>query len=443
MAMAAPGHRPDGRVRRGIVIVIGLALARGMVAGASAAGATTLPVPQLPAAADAELLQRLDERDAVIRELLLRVEELERRVAAADRNPGAQGPGSQDPASAGGAAVPALVPPALRGQPPRVVAAPRAVMRPPPQMAAGPPAVSPADSPAAPLPAGQPRGAARGWPEEDEDAAVERALERALVQAGALTLPRGAFEIAGSIGFMRRETVRPGDVVAGLRVAEERVETDALDAGLTLRLGLGWESQLELGLPYRHVHQRTVTRSAGAGIAEHSRSAHGFGDLRVSFTRQMVREQGLLPGLFAGVHWDTRTGETRNGMVLGSGFDEIGGSLVAVKRQDPLVFTGGVSYRHALRRRGVAPGDRYAVSFGTLLAVNPDTALRLSFDQAFSRPTRVGGVRVPGSRQRVGILGFGLSSVLGPRTLLDLSVGVGVTPDAPDYTVRLALPYRL
>jgi hypothetical protein len=32
--------------------------------------------------------------------------------------------------------------------------------------------------------------------------------------------------------------------------------------------------------------------------------------------------------------------------------------------------------------------------------------------------------------------------VLTPQLLLDLTLGVGLTRDAPDYTVQVSLPYR-
>jgi hypothetical protein len=49
---------------------------------------------------------------------------------------------------------------------------------------------------------------------------------------------------------------------------------------------------------------------------------------------------------------------------------------------------------------------------------------------------------VPGSNQLSSTLLFGVSSIVGHRTLLSLAAGVGLTKDAPDYTVYLSLPMR-
>jgi hypothetical protein len=42
----------------------------------------------------------------------------------------------------------------------------------------------------------------------------------------------------------------------------------------------------------------------------------------------------------------------------------------------------------------------------------------------------------------VGSLGLGVSVILGAGTLLDVSGSVGLTEDAADYAVRVALPIR-
>jgi hypothetical protein len=38
---------------------------------------------------------------------------------------------------------------------------------------------------------------------------------------------------------------------------------------------------------------------------------------------------------------------------------------------------------------------------------------------------------------------FGIDQVLNARVLVDLTLGVGVTRDAPDYSFMISLPIRL
>jgi hypothetical protein len=61
---------------------------------------------------------------------------------------------------------------------------------------------------------------------------------------------------------------------------------------------------------------------------------------------------------------------------------------------------------------------------------------------SFSDETKVDGKKVAGSDAVQGILQFGAAASVSERTLLDFSVGVGVTDDAPDVGLRFATAYR-
>ena len=218
---------------------------------------------------------------------------------------------------------------------------------------------------------------------------------------------------------------------------------DRLAAGLTLRLGLPFDSQLTLDAPYQFEDEATVTRVRFAGVEEETRTASGFGDLGVAFSNGLLRERGWRPDLIGSVRWDSDTGQTDDGVPLGSGFDEVTASLTAVKSQDPLVFVGGLSYTYAFESDGARPGDSLGVSVGTALAASPETSLRFFLDQSFALDEReVGGQDIPGSGDVVSLLTIGASSVLSPRVLLDIEVGIGLTESAPDYTVSVSLPVR-
>jgi hypothetical protein len=298
-------------------------------------------------------------------------------------------------------------------------------------------------------PAGGPPGPAKPGPgqfEVDEED-IDRALERALVEAGALLLPPGMGEITPGFSYTRRERGLPGDIVLledqpGLVGSEDLFRRDTLEADLTLRLGLPWTSQIELGIPYGYEETSTVGRVNGAAFQEESNDASGLGDIRVRLTKELLREGEYWPSLLAGIEWDSSTGKTENGITTGSGFDEIRVSLTGAKRQDPLVFTAGVSYERSFEHNDIKPGDEIGLSLGTLLAVTPGTSLGFSFDQSFSDEAEFKGQRIEGSDQVAGQVSFRLSSIVAPKILLDLSIGVGVTDDAPDYTVRIAFPIR-
>src|SRR5919106_745247 len=144
-----------------------------------------------------------------------------------------------------------------------------------------------------------------------------------------------------------------------------------------------FDSQVEIGLPYRYVDQSAVTKVGGLERQEIDGSGHGMGDISVGVAKTLLRENGgWWPDLVARLTWGTGTGESTDGdVLLGSGFNELRGSLDAVKRQDPLAFVGGVSYETTFEDDNVKPGDEFGFSIGTVLAPSPETSLRFGLGQ--------------------------------------------------------------
>lgn len=122
------------------------------------------------------------------------------------------------------------------------------------------------------------------------------------------------------------------------------------------------------------------------------------------------------------------------------------GRLTALNSADPMVFFSTLSFEHNLIANEsfgrVGPGDTINWQAGALLAVSPDTSLSFSFAQNFRGKTRVDGAAIAGSDGVASVMQFGVDQVLSPRALLDVSLGVGVTRDAPDYTVTVSVPIR-
>ncbi len=362
------------------------------------------------ASAIEELQRAIAERDAVIADLRQRVGQLERwwrAMAPADQMPLAGG--TADPASTAAPAAPIV--PAASVQDSRT------------DDATAEPAVGEF---------------------EVAQEVIDRALERALVQTGALLLPAGTIEVDPSFTYVRREDGAPILVANGDQavVATGELRRNEFEAALTLRLGLPFDSQLEVEVPYRYEDLSNVMR---VGFTEQNgtdRSGRGFGDVGVGFAKGLLRERGWRPDLIGRVRWDTDTGQTDDGVVLGSGFNEITGSLTAVKRQDPLVFVGTASYTTSLENDGIDPGDELGLSLGTVLAASPQTSLRFFLAQKFAGELEVDGEEIDGSDQVSTSLIIGASSVIAPRILLDVTAGVGLTEDAPDYSINVSLPIR-
>lgn len=273
---------------------------------------------------------------------------------------------------------------------------------------------------------------AKGAPAMPEDAREDsnRALERALVRESGVLLPAGRFE------------VEPNLVYSHSTATANAFRRDAYGPGLVMRAGLPWRSQIDVSLPY--VFERR--RSAGL-----TTDASGIGDVTLGISHQIMAERASTPGLIGTLAYTASTGkntvfENATPVALGSGFRTVQASLTAIKRVDPLVFFGNYSFSHAsaahYRGLKVDPGNSHGVRFGTALATGPNTSLRAAFNLTYFDSTKVGGVAIEGSEDPSALLELGGSVVLGERTALDVLLGAGLTRNAPDYRITVALPVR-
>jgi hypothetical protein len=357
-----------------------------------------------------DLMRQLQERDSLILDLRRRVEALERQTAR-----------TADPAQPGRQPAASPAPAALSAE-------------------------QKAPTPTAPA-AARASGAAAAAPgqfEVDEEAA-ERALERALVVTGALLLPVGQADIQASLAYIRSEQDAPGVFLApeGQLIASQQVRRDTFSSALFMRFGLPFESQLEVGLPYRYVDQEVVTAVGFGARAETESHGSGFGDVSLGLAKGLLHERRWWPDLIGRVTWDTNSGKRSDGNVaLGGGFNELQGSLTMTKRQDPLVFLGSASYATTFEEDDVKPGDALGFSVGALLAASPETSLRVILNQTFVNELQIGDRTISGSDQVIGTLSLGASSIIGRGKFLDITAGVGLTDAAPDYSIGASLSIR-
>jgi hypothetical protein len=367
-----------------------------------------------------ELERRLDQRDAVIRDLMARVERLEHQEAARAAAPAA-------PAAAAPQQAQAAPPPPTASAPP-----PAAVAQVSPPHAAGPPGAAPKPGP--------------GSFEVSEEAA-QRALERALVQTGAALLPAFKFEFVPSVFYQYQRISTPGEIAlttdGKVLITENVLKSTQVQASALLRVGLPWDLQAEVGVPFDYKDNTVVTRANGAGLAATGPSVSGVGDPSISLTKQILAENDLRPGMFVNLGWNPNAGQVKEKTPLGKGFDQFTGGFTLVKRQDPLVFTGGLTYVHARQNNGFRPGDQYVGLFGILLAISPETSLQFGQQLIFYGQDTFNGQSIPGSNRTAGIFNAGVVTVLGRNRVVVFSVGIGETIDSPNIVVSVSVPIRL
>jgi hypothetical protein len=280
-----------------------------------------------------------------------------------------------------------------------------------------------------------------------DELAAERALERTLVQSGALLLPRGGLELVPTLATAVSKIDFPVGVNVGSGIELGTNELDRTESvlGLTARFGLPRDSQIEIGFPYRAVTEEYLISVANAPPVELKQAARGRGDFTLGFAKTLLREsRGARPDIVGRLMWTSGEGTaTDNGVFLGGGFESWTGSLSFVKRLDPLALFWSLGYTDTRSEGSIAPGEEVSVSFGTALAVTPHSSLFGSIVHRNISATKLDNTELAGSDVDVTTLSLGLSTTLRRGTLLTLYSEIGLSGDAPDYSLAFALPMRL
>jgi len=283
----------------------------------------------------------------------------------------------------------------------------------------------------------------------DDEGALQ-ALSRGLVERGVLLLGTGKAEI--SPGLTYSHTQKQGlvlvDTPEGIStVSDQRQRDDGLQGQVTARLGLPWRSQLEVRVPFGWKREDSAL---GDGTEVIHDDTH-LGDIELELSHQFLVEQGWRPDLIGAVSLRFPTGRdpfaaAAASVANGGATYQLTGRLTAVKTIDPIVLFTTLSYSSSFSRREtfgrVRPGDAIDLQLGALLAVSPETSLSVGFAQQFRGRTSVDGRSIAGSDGVAAVAQFGVDQVLSPRAALDVSLGVGVTRDAPDYALTVSLPIR-
>lgn len=283
----------------------------------------------------------------------------------------------------------------------------------------------------------------------DDEGALQ-ALSRGLVERGALLLPKGSLELSPGITYShsQKQGLVLVDTPQGIStVSDQRLRDDGIEFAVAARLGLPWHSQLQVRFPFDWKREAS---SLGDG-SEISHHATHLGDVDVELSHQFLVEKGSLPALIGAVSWRFPTGKDPfrsqvTSIASGGGTHQVTARLTALKSIDPLVLFTTLSYSANLSREEsfgrVHPGNAVAWQLGGLLAVSPDTSLNVGFAQQFKLRTSVDRMPINGSDGVAAVVQVGVDQVLSARTLLDVSLGLGVTRDAPDYQLLFSVPFR-
>lgn len=303
-------------------------------------------------------------------------------------------------------------------------------------------------------------------------------------QPGVLT-PRGRFVFEPGLQFgysssnrvsLVGYTIIPAITIGLIDVRE--VKRNTFTGTLTGRWGITNRFEIEARFPYVHRSDSVLERPQNTNSNQDqlfSSDGKGIGDIEVT-GRYQFNDGGLDRPYYIGtlrlksrtgkdpfeVVTDTSSGAATAGLQrelpTGSGFYTLQPGVSVLLPSDPAVFFGGVSYQYNFKRDNVImnttagpqllgevkPGGVFGFNFGMGLSLNDRASFSIGYDHASVAKTKVNGAFAANSvRTELGTLLVGYSHRIGPKTTVNLSLGVGVTRDTPDLTLTLRVPMSL
>lgn len=139
----------------------------------------------------------------------------------------------------------------------------------------------------------------------------------------------------------------------------------------------------------------------------------------------------------------------------GSGYYSVGGGLSMSKVLDPVVVFGSLSATYNLTEDGleqvrgarllekVEPGFGLSGSAGFAYSLSYDISLSISAQVSYSDQTVLtfsNGDQAVAQDQMTGFLSMSLGTRVSDMTIVNTSLGIGLTEDAPDFSLGISLP---
>lgn len=233
------------------------------------------------------------------------------------------------------------------------------------------------------------------------------------------------------------------------------------------RYGVIPRLEVELDVPYvlRTEQVTTVQTAQNQYTQSYLLNGNGLGDIQAIARYQITSGAPGTPILIANLEVKSNTGRgpydvefnaggVADSLPVGSGFWAVQPSLSWIYPLDPVVLFGNVGYMHsfgyaidkkigAAYVQGVQPGDGISAVLGFSFALNQRFSYSLGYmdDFFFGTNSYLSGVKAFTTSLEAGSFMLGGSYHITKHLNLNLNFEFGVTPDAPNTTIMLRLPY--
>lgn len=289
---------------------------------------------------------------------------------------------------------------------------------------------------------------------EQTTAGKESAIETKLIQKGSMLLPKGKLQVEPSFTFAHfssnKINIEGFAIVPILVIGEistESVKRDILVQTLSFKYGLPDNMQFDVAIPHRYEYDRVTNNNLG-DTSESIRSAAGFGDVVFALSRQVAYDNGMIPDTVASLNVKPPTGQSpyNRDIGLGTGHWAVKGNLIFAKANDPAVVFGSMGYTYNIEEDisnygRVKPGDTFSYSVGVGIALSYQTAINFQLVHDVTLNMRKDDSTVSGTFINSASVKNGFTWSINERSSVDFSVSMGLTTDAPDYSIEVRFPY--
>jgi hypothetical protein len=198
-----------------------------------------------------------------------------------------------------------------------------------------------------------------------------------------------------------------------------------------------------------------------ADTAARSGMSNSIGDIGIGARWQPFEAKRDQPGLTVTGNVRLPTGRSPFKIIAGSGEatgSGVGAATVGLnvnKIVDPVALFGSVNFTASLPAKDlwqvngsriltrVAPGPSVGFGLGFAYALSYGISTTISFQEAISAGSKLrfaDGLEAKTHMQTSGVLNMGLGYRVSPKTTVNFSVGIGLTPDSPNLIVGMNLP---
>lgn len=276
-------------------------------------------------------------------------------------------------------------------------------------------------------------------------------------------------------GFLALDTIFLGNI------GVDNINADTWTLDLTGRYNWNNRWQFDVNAPV--VYRQSLFESAGAGNST-AQSTDAkvkrdptLGDVNFGIAYKFMDETESRPDAVVSLRIKAPTGKDPYGIKLvrasdndnlnvprdlptGNGVWSVTPGISLVKTVDPAVLFGSLSYTHNLEQSfgDISPqegtklggkvqlGDWFQVGAGVAFALNEKTSMSFSFSDLVAAKSKIkpdGGEwqSVTGSDANAAYFNWGLTYAWSKNLTIVPNLSIGMTPDAPDFSISVKFPY--